>query len=247
MRRLIAAVLLASLALTSCSGDAERASGEISVFAASSLTDAFEELADTFERGHADVSVLLNVASSSELASQIEQGARADVFAAADRSSVDRVVDAGLTQGSPRVFARNRLALVTPPHDPGNVDALADLEREDLIVSLCDQDCPAGAYARRMLDQAGLEVSPDSLETEVRGVATRVSTGEADAGIVYASDAAAAGRALRTVPIPDRINVLAPYAIVVLEGAPAAAREFVDLLLSAEGQRIMARSGFLPR
>ena len=243
----MAALVLASLALGSCANDPESASKELSVFAASSLADTFQRVAAEFEQAHPNQTVLLNLGSSSQLAAQIEQGARADVFASADRDSVDRVIEAGFAEGPPRVFTRNRLALVIPPQDPGDVDELADLEREEIVISLCDKECPAGIYARRMLGRAGLEVRPDSLEPEVRGVVTRVRTGEADAGIVYASDAIAAGNDLRRIPIPDSYNVVASYPIVVLEGAPPQAGDLVDLLLSPTGQRILAEAGFLPR
>ena len=122
---------------------------------------------------------------------------------------------------------------------------MGDLEDRRLVGTLCKEDCPAGRYAREGFNGAGLSVSPDSLETEVRGVVTRLQTGEADAGIVYASDVTAAGESLRGIEIPDRYNVTVSYPIVVLEDASRGARDFVDLVLSARGRRVLEKHGFL--
>ncbi len=245
MARRLAAVLLSVLVATGCAPGAGAAQGTISVFAASSLTDGFTQLARRFERTHPQTAVRLNFTSSSELATQIEQGAEADVFASADRASVDRLIDSGQVEGRSQDFARNRLTIATPRANPGHVRSLSDLEDEELVVSLCNQDCPAGKYARAVLRKAGLSVTPDSLEIEVRGVVTRLQTGEADAGIVYESDVVAAGDSLRAIEIPAEYNVTASYPIAVLKGASRAAHDFVDLILSAQGRRVLADHGFL--
>jgi molybdate transport system substrate-binding protein len=243
--RRLACALLALALSGACAEGAGDSQTTITVFAASSLTDAFSEMAREFERDHPQATVRLNFASSSELATQIEQGAEADVFASADTTSVDQVIDAGLVAGEPRTFARNRMTLAIPRANPGGVETLRDLDDPGLVVSLCNEECPAGKYAREVLRKAGISVSPDSLETEVRGVVTRLQTGEADAGIVYASDVVAAGEDLRAIGIPDRYNVVVPYPIVVLDGAPRVARDFVALVLSASGRQELDKQGFL--
>jgi molybdate transport system substrate-binding protein len=191
--------------------------------------------------------VTFNFLASSDLAAQIQQGAPADVFASADENNMSRVTDAGLVDGRPQVFARNRLAIVVPPGNPAAVTQLGDLADDDLIVSLCNDECPAGRYARRAFDKAGIDVEPDSLESEVRAVVTRVSLGEADAGVAYASDAVAARGDVDAVVIPRADNVLATYPIAVLDDAPEEARDFVTLVLSDPGQETMVEYGFLPR
>jgi molybdate transport system substrate-binding protein len=215
----------------------------ITVFAASSLTDAFGELGKAFEAQRA-AAVELNFLSSSDLATQIEQGAPADVFASADEANMERVVDAGRAAGVPAVFARNRLAIAVRPGNPEGIGALEDLGDESLVVSLCNEECPAGRYALEAFETAGVEVEPDSLESEVKAVVTRVATGEADAGVVYATDVTAAGGEIEGVAISPAHNVIATYPIVVLEGAPAAARGFVDLVMSPEGRDVLRRHGF---
>ena len=237
--------MLALAVAGACTEGAGEPQTTITVFAASSLADAFGELTRTFESTQAQTAVRLNLTSSSELATQIEQGAEADVFASADRATVDQVIDAGLVAGEPRVFARNRLTVAVPRANPGGVGSLSDLEDRRLIVTLCNEACPAGRYAGEVFRKAGLSVSPDSLETEVRGVVTRLQTGEADAGIVYASDVVAAGKTLRTIDIPDSYNVTVSYPIVVLVGASGGARDFVELVLSARGRRVLEKHGFL--
>jgi molybdate transport system substrate-binding protein len=219
---------------------------ELRVFAASSLTDAFEELGAALGETHPRTVLRFNFLSSSDLATQLEQGAEADVYASADEANMDRVVEAGLAQ-EPRIFARNELEIAVAEGNPRGIGSLADLAEDDLVVALCSADCPAGAYARDALAKAGVRLRPDSLEPDVKAVVTRVQLGEADAGIVYASDVAAAQEDLDGVQIPRAQNVVATYPIAVLQGAPAAAREFVRLVLSRRGQEVLEEHGFLPR
>ena len=244
----LAAALSAALLAAACGGGAEGAGGggrHITVFAASSLTDAFGELGDLFGRRER-VEVAFNFLASSELAAQLEQGAAADVFASADEASMARVEEAGLVSEGPRVFAHNRLAIVVRPGNPEGVEDLSDLEEDRLVVALCAPACPAGHYAREALERAGVSVRPDSLETEVRAVVTRVASGEADAGIAYVTAAGAARGVVEAVAIPASDDVVADYPIAVLQGARAEARSFVELVVSPEGQRVLRRHGFLP-
>jgi molybdate transport system substrate-binding protein len=219
-------------------------SGEITVFAASSLTEAFEELGARFWRRHG-VGVRFNFLASSDLAAQIEQGAPADVLATADEASMERVVDAGMAAGEPKVFAHNKLEIVVPPGNPAGISSLEDLEDPELVISLCNEACPAGRYAREAFANAGVAVTADSLESEVKAVITRVALGEADAGIAYVTDVAAAGREVDGVPIADRDNVVATYPIVALTEVRAPA--FADFTVSEEGQSVLEEHGFLPR
>jgi molybdate transport system substrate-binding protein len=248
VRRRSAAVVAALLVASACGGSSGATSDapEITVFAASSLTGAFGEIGRRFE-DRDGASVTFNFLASSDLAAQIGQGAPADVFASADEANMDTVVEAGLVARSPEVFAHNRLEIVVAPGNPRAVRALKDLEDPSLVVSLCNEDCPAGRYARDILQQAGVRVEADSLETEVKGVVTRVSTGEADAGIVYATDVQAAERDVDGIEIPRDVNVVASYPIAVLQGGPDAADDFVDYVLSPKGQEVLEEYGFLPK
>jgi molybdate transport system substrate-binding protein len=153
-----------------------------------------------------------------------------------------RVIDEGIA-AEPVVFAENRLSLAVPAGNPGDVESLDDLEDPDLVVALCNEDCPAGRYAIEVFERAGVAVEPDSLEADVRGVLTRVGLGEADAGVVYATDIAA-DPDVEGVDIPDEINVVATYPIATLEGAPDEASEFIGYVRSGPGQRILTDYGF---
>jgi molybdate transport system substrate-binding protein len=235
---------------TGCVGESEGSGGRtfatVTVFAASSLTDAFEQIGDAIE-SEAGLSFEFNFLASSDLAAQLEQGAPADVFASADETNMDRVGDAGLIESAPQTFARNRLEIIVAAGNPKGIERLEDLENDDLVVSLCNDQCPAGRYALEVFDNAGVEVEPDSLEAEVRAVVTRVSVGEADAGIVYESDVVAAGDEVAGVKIPAGDNVIASYPIAELKKAADGASEFLDYVLSPEGQEILRENGFLPR
>jgi molybdate transport system substrate-binding protein len=243
------ALVVVALSLAGCTRDGGESpdATEVSVFAASSLSDAFSALGRRYEAARNGVSVTFNFLSSSDLAAQIEQGAPADVFASADEVTMQRIVAAGLNATKPRVLAHNELAIVVRAGNPKGIEQLSDLAAPELVVSLCNEDCPAGRYARQALDAAGVDVVADSLESEVKGVVARVETGEADAGLVYATDVRAAGDTVDGIAIPRRHNVTAAYPVVALKGSPPEAEAFVDLVLSAEGRRVMRAFGFLPR
>ena len=217
-------------------------SGEITVFAAASLTDVFSEVADAFATLNPDTDVTLNFASSSDLVAQIGEGAPADVFASADQTNMDNVVSEGLAT-DPVVFVENRLSIAVRQGNPQSIATLEDLENEDLVVALCNEECPAGRYSLEIIEGAGVTVEPDSLEADVRGVLTRVGLGEADAGLVYATDIAADPE-VEAVNIPEDVNVIATYPIAPIEGAPQAASDFVEVVLSETGQGILIDYGF---
>lgn len=220
----------------------------VTVFAAASLADAFRQLAGAFAPAHPDTPVSFNFAGSQQLAGQLTQSAPADVFAPADQRHMQQIAEAGLVAGRPRPFAGNRLAIAVEPGNPLGVRGLADLADPRVTVVLAADEVPAGAYARRALAAAGVQVTPSSLEADVRAVLGRVALGEADAGIVYVSDVVAARGRVEAVAIPPEHNVAVSYPIAVLAQAPNpdGARAFVDFVLSPAGQAVLARFGFAP-
>jgi molybdate transport system substrate-binding protein len=220
-------------------------SGEVTVFAAASLKTGFDELATQFEQRHPSVTISpISYDGSSTLATQVIEGAPADVFASADEANMQRVVAAGVS-GSPEVFAMNRLTLVVPSGNPGSVTGLADLADPDRTVVLCAAAVPCGAASATLLSDAGVAASVDSYEQNVTAVLTKVASGEADAGLVYVTDAALTGD-VETVEVPGAERVVNRYPIAVLADAqsPGAAAEFVAYVLSDEGQAVLRRLGF---
>jgi len=228
------------------------------VFAAASLTGAFQEIGQDFEAANPGVQVNFNFAGSQILRTQLEQGALADVFASADHKNMDLVVSENLVAaGNVYDFVTNSLIVILPHGNPGNVTSLAVLAKPMLKIVLADASVPAGNYARQILtnmsqDTAfGLDFGKEVLanvvsnETDVKQVVTKVELGEADAGIVYASDAVAAPE-LITLPIPTQFNIVARYPIAVLSKAPEPDRAaaFVEYITSPEGQYILKKWGF---
>lgn len=220
--------------------------GELVVFAAASLTDAFAELAAELEAAHPGLDVVQNLAGSHQLAGQLLEGARADVFAAASPEPMSRTVEAGLLAGEPVVFAHNRLEIAVEAGNPHRIAGLADLADEDLVLVLAAPEVPAGRYTRALLETADVTLAPDSLEVDVRAVLGKVALGEADAGIVYRSDVVTAGDAVTGVPVPDADVVAARYPVGMLADAPnpRAAAAFVALLRSERGRSVLAEAGF---
>jgi molybdate transport system substrate-binding protein len=235
-------------------------SGEITVFAASSLTDAFNEIGERFKAGNPNASVTFNFGASTQLFTQLDQGARADVFASADQVQMDRAKSAGRIAGADTVFATNRLVIVTPSNNPGGVRGAADLTRPGLRLVTTQPDVPIGAYTQAMLDRmsqnaqygAGFKDRVNanivSREANVRQIVSKVQLGEADAGVVYKSDITPqAASQLATFDIPDEFNALASYPIAaVRDGAnqPGAAA-FIAFVLAPEGQAILEKWNFV--
>jgi molybdate transport system substrate-binding protein len=232
--------------LTGCAGGTSAApGGTLTVLAASSLTEALPEVADAFTSAHPGADVRLSFGGSQELVAQATSGAPADVLALAGTSSLATVADA---VGRPVVFAHNRLAIVVPPGNPAGVGSLADLADPEVAVALAGPEVPAGQYAAQAFADAGLSVSPVSEEVDVKAVVTRVAFGGADAGVVYATDARAAGDAVDAIRIPTAQNVVATYpaATVNTSADPALAEAFVAFLTSPAAQDILRRYGFGP-
>jgi molybdate transport system substrate-binding protein len=222
-------------------------SGDVTVFAAASLTAAFTEIGDAFVVENPDAKVTFNFAASSELVTQIGEGAPADVFASADVSNMTKLTDAGNNASDPVVFATNLAEIILGPGNPKGITGVADLANPDLIVVLCAPEVPCGKYAAKVFENAGVTVTPKSLEENVKAVVTKVTLGEADAGIVYVTDVTAAGDKADGVEIPAEINVVAEYPIAVTKEAANAegAQAFIDFVNSDEGQKILASYGFL--
>lgn len=223
-------------------------SGRIAVFAASSLTDAFADIADAFLDVHPSADVVLNVGGSSRLAAQIAEGAPADVYAAADSDSMAALVGAGDAADTPVTLATNTSQIIVASGNPLGLAGLDDLADPELVVVVCAVQVPCGSYAAQILDNAGVDLTPDSYEQNVKAVATKVTSGEADAGIVYVTDVGAAGDAADGVVIPPDVNVTASYPMVVTDGAanPVGGRAFVDFVLGEVGQDILEQYGFGP-
>jgi molybdate transport system substrate-binding protein len=249
-RTRLAAVLAAMvLPLAGCgggqpAGGTSASPGELKVFAAASLTAAFGRLAER-SAANGGTRVTFNFAGSQALATQIRQGAPADVFASADAANMDRVRD---LVGTTHSFASNLLQIVVEKGNPKGVTGLRDLARDDLKVVLAAEEVPAGKYAGQILDRAGVRVRPVSREDNVKAVVTKVALGEADAGIVYVTDVTAGGDRIQGVGIPAGQNVVATYPIATVKasGSQERAQAFVDLVRSAEGQAILRSFGFLP-
>ena len=243
----VAVVLLVGVVagpLAGCGDDDEH--GTITVLAAASLTDAFPELGSVFEDRHPGTKVELSFGPSSGLASQITEGADADVFASANQTQMDVVVDAGDADGGSQPFAENRLEIAVPPGNPGDVSGLDDFASDELLIGLCAEEVPCGQFGREALSSAGVTPSIDTNETDVRALLTKIEAGELDAGIVYETDVLAAGDGVEGIEIPDDENAVATYPIVALSASsePEVAAAFVDFVLSSDGLDILRRDGF---
>jgi molybdate transport system substrate-binding protein len=224
-------------------------SGEVLVSAASSLTDAFDEIGTDFQAANPGVTVTFSYGPSSGLATQITEGAPADVAAFASGKTMQTLADAGLLAADAQTFASNELVIVTKPGNPEGITGLADLATAG-VISLCGEDVPCGSFAGETLTKAGVTIPETSVTrgTDVKATLTAVSEGDAVAGIVYVTDALVAGDAVTTVPIPADVNSIASYPIAVVGASKnaGAAQAFVDYVLGPEGQAVLKEYGFLP-
>lgn len=253
-----AALLLALSACSSSSGSssekdsakkdsAKKLSGTVTVFAAASLKESFTTLKEKFEAEHPGTKVAFNFGGSDTLAASITSGAPADVFAAASDKTMKIVTDAHDTDGTPTTFVRNQLAIATLPGNPKKIGTLKDLTKSGLKVALCAKTVPCGAAAQKALDASGLKLTPVSYEQDVKGALTKVELKEVDAAVVYKTDVKAAGGKVDGVEFPESAEAINAYPIVPLKDAPnaAAAKAFVALVKSAEGQKVLTAAGFL--
>jgi molybdate transport system substrate-binding protein len=248
-----AAVLVAVLGTTAAgavpAAKAKKLSGAITVSAASSLTGAFTQMGADFEQANPGTSITFNFAASSALVQQIQGGAPADVFASADGSTMQKLVTGDQVTADPTVFAANELTIVVKKGNPQKVKSLADLEDVG-TVSLCADAVPCGKYAQQALSQAGVTIAPDAVTkgADVKATLNAVATGDADAAIVYTTDARSAGSGVQAVPIPAWLNVYAIYPIAPL--ADSSNRDlgtaFVKYAASPAGRKTLESFGFLP-
>ena len=215
------------------------------VFAAASLQEPFEELGEQFESEHEGVTVEFSFAGSSTLVEQIQQGAPADVFASADTKNMDKLTDAGLDAADPVDFTTNTLRIAVPAGNPAGVTDLASLTG-DLNLVVCAPEVPCGAATGTVEEAAGLEFAPVSEEQSVTDVLNKVTSGEADAGLVYVTDVAKAGDAVEGIEFPESQEAVNTYPITTVDGSanPELAQEFVDLVTGEDGQQVLAEHGF---
>lgn len=221
--------------------------GDLTIFAAASLTEAFTELGQAFEAAHPDVTVTFNFAASSALAQQLNEGAAADVFVSADEANMKKVTDAGNASG-PAVIARNRLSILVEKGNPKKIADLPDLARPDVVAVLCAPEVPCGKFATAALAKAAVTVKPASLEENVKAVVARVTLGEADAGIVYVTDVKAAADKADGVPISGAddpaLEAVYPMAVTESSANPVGAAAWRAFVLGPEGASVLAKYGF---
>ena len=226
-------------------GSSAQVTGIVTVFAAASLKEAFTTLGHRFEQAHPGTHIVLSLGPSSGLATQITQGAPADVFASASTKNMDQVVSAGAA-AAPRTFARNSMEVAVPPSNPARVASVRDLGRPGVKVALCQPQVPCGVTAATVFARAGVQVHAVSQELDVKSVLAKVTLGEVDAGVVYVTDVKAAGRRVRGIPIPGGVNASTSYPIATLSSAPnkQAAQAFTDYVLSGEATPVLTDAGF---
>jgi molybdate transport system substrate-binding protein len=258
IRRIPAVLAMSGLLLLAGCGDdttgrptasgagASEAAGPVTVFAAASLTESFTLIGKEFEAANPGTTVTFNFAGSSALATQINEGAPADVFAAASPAAMKTVVDAGDADGAPVVFVRNQLVVAVPEGNPKGVTGLADLAEPGVKVALCAAQVPCGAAAAKALDAARVELTPATLEQDVKAALSKIKLGEVDAALVYRTDAKASAADVDGVEFPESAGAINDYPIAVLDDAPnsAGARAFVAFVRSDEGEDVLAEAGF---
>jgi molybdate transport system substrate-binding protein len=234
----------ASTPSTSSSGD--DVTGSIVVLAASSLTESFTTLGKTFESQHPGTTVTFSFAASSELATQIQGGAPADVFASASPATMQQVADAGDVDGTAQVFVRNSLEIAVPAGNPAKVTGLADFAKKPLTIALCAREVPCGVAATKVFDLAKITPAPDTLEADVKATLAKVTLGEVDAALVYKTDVQAAGDKVEGIDFPEAAQAVNDYPIAVLKDAKnaATAEAFVDLVRSQDGSSVLGAAGF---
>jgi molybdate transport system substrate-binding protein len=245
---LVAGTMFANPVGAASAPTAAKPTGEITVSAAASLTDAFHRIGARFEKRYEGTDVTFNFDSSSALVLQVQSGAPVDVFASADESNMAKLVDGGQVRTKPVDFARNELEIATKPGNPTNIKNLADLDTQG-VVALCAAEAPCGRYADAALDAAGVAIPTDHITraTNAKATLTAVATGDADAAIVYVTDVRTAGSTVSGVVIPDSQNQIAIYPIAPLVEATnrTTAKAFARYVASPAGQKVLAKYGFL--
>ena len=254
MKRLslmVVAVVLASLLPTALHAspivEVSKLKGDLTISAASSLTDVFTELAKQFRKDNKGVKVRLNFGSSSTLLTQIQSGAPSDIMASADLTNLEKLVASGNVVVTPKVFARNTMVIAVKPGNPKSVHSVADLASLSFI-ALCGKTVPCGVYASSVLTRAGVVIAESKVTRgiDVKATLSAVANGDADAAIVYKTDVSAAKKTVVGIDIPSAQNVKAMYGIAPIRGSknPANAKAFIDFVLSEQGWQILKSFGF---
>ncbi|MEV4642202.1 molybdate ABC transporter substrate-binding protein [Actinoplanes sp. NPDC049548] len=253
MKALRAAALasLLTIGATGCGGGTASPAGStpagtVTVFAAASLTETFTTIGKQYESAHPGTRVSFNFAGSSALATQINQGAPADVFASAAPKNMATVTDAGNAAGAPVTFAKNQLVITVTKGNPKKIAGPADLSKPGLKVALCAEAVPCGAAAKTALEAAGVKLMPVTLEQDVKAALSKVKLGEVDASLVYRTDAKVASADVDAVEFPESAKAVNEYPIVALKNAknPAEAQGFIDYVRSADGTKVLTEAGF---
>ncbi|MDN4614776.1 molybdate ABC transporter substrate-binding protein [Leifsonia sp. F6_8S_P_1B] len=220
--------------------------GTITVFAAASLTSTFTELGKRFEQAHPGSTVTFSFAGSSDLVTQLSEGAPADVFASADETNMQKAQKAGVIDGDPVDFATNVLAIAVPPGNPARIGSFADLAKPGVKTVVCAPQVPCGSATAKVESSSGVTLSPVSQESSVTDVLGKVESGEADAGVVYATDVTGAGDKVESVPFPEAEGAVNTYPIAPIVDGPNAkgARAFIDYVTGADGRAVLKAAGF---
>jgi molybdate transport system substrate-binding protein len=218
----------------------------LTVYAAASLTKTFEEIGAEFEKQHDGVNVEFSFGGSSDLVAQIQEGAPADVFASADTANMDKLTAEDLQADDPQAFASNTLEIATPPDNPAGITSFADLAKDGVQVVVCAPEVPCGAATVKAEEATGVTLQPVSEEQSVTDVLAKVTSGEADAGLVYVTDVTGAGDAVTGVPFPESSDIVNTYPIVALKDSDHLdhAQAFVEFVLGDTGQSILEEAGF---
>jgi molybdate transport system substrate-binding protein len=220
--------------------------GKLMVFAAASLKQSFTDIGEQFKTDNPGTDVEFSFAGSSDLVTQLTQGASADVFASADTKNMDKAVQAGLLAGDPVNFASNTLTIVVAPGNPKNIASFRDLTQPGLAVVVCAPQVPCGSATEKVEQATGTQLNPVSEESQVTDVLNKVTTGQADAGLVYVTDAKGAGDKVTEVPFPESAEAVNTYPLAVLKESADAdlAQKFVDLVTGEAGQKVLNAAGF---
>lgn len=241
-----AALCILTVMMAGCAAQPDDAQATLTVFAAASLKSAFTELGTRFEQDHPGTTVTFNFAGSSDLVAQLAQGAPGDVFASADTANMTKAVEAGLVADAPTDFATNTLTIVTSPDNPHGIRSFADLARPGLQVVVCAPQVPCGAATQKVEAVADVTLAPVSEESAVTGVLGKITSGQADAGLVYVTDATGAGDAVTSIPFAEAGSAVNTYPVAALAESsdPPAARQFIDLVTGPQAREVLAAAGF---
>ncbi|HVW41322.1 MAG TPA: molybdate ABC transporter substrate-binding protein [Amycolatopsis sp.] len=254
MKKIVAALAGLALLITGCGSGSSSGSSPagteqktLTVFAAASLTESFNAIKPEFEAAHPGVTIKYNFAGSSALVQQITNGAPADVFASADQANMDKATQAGAINGTPAVFATNKLTIAVAPGNPKGIASFADLAKKGLTLVVCAPQVPCGSATQKVEKNTGVTLEPASEEQDVKQVLTKVESGDADAGLVYVTDAATAGGKVAQVQFPEAAQAINNYPIGVVKNAPQSdlAQQFVQFVLGPQGQAELTKVGFV--